>query len=92
MKKRTVFCILFALSFCCRMMAASGVFDVRDFGAKGDGKTLDHGAINKIQQRACILSGSKDAYGMNTKVQSEEVGSAWSRGSNVWDDDEDETD
>ena len=44
--------------------------------------------VVKIQQRACILSGSLDANGMNTKVQSEEVGSAWSRGGSGWDDEE----
>ena len=44
--------------------------------------------VVKIQQRACILSGSLDANGMNTKVQSEEVGSAWSRGNSGWDDEE----
>ena len=44
--------------------------------------------VVKIQKRECILSGSLDANGMNTKVQSEEVGSAWSRGGSGWDDDE----
>ena len=44
--------------------------------------------VVKIQQRACILSGSVDANGMNTKVQSEEVDNAWSRGNSGWDDEE----
>ena len=50
--KRTLFCILFALSFCYRLMAASGVYDVRDFGAKGNGIALDHVAINKAIEAA----------------------------------------
>ena len=59
MKSRTVFCILFVLSFCCRMMAASGVYDVRDYGAKGDGTTLDHGAINKAIEAATADGGGQ---------------------------------
>ena len=44
--------------------------------------------VVKIQQRACILSGSLDANGMNKSLQNEEVSSAWSRGNSGWDDDE----
>ena len=57
MKKRILYCILFALSFCCRMTAASGVYDVREYGAKGDGTTLDHGAINKAIEAATMDGG-----------------------------------
>ena len=41
--------------------------------------------VVKIQQQRVICASQ---YGMNTKVQSEEVGSAWSRGNSGWDDDE----
>jgi polygalacturonase len=34
------------------VQAATGVYDVRDYGAKGDGKTLDHIAINKAIEAA----------------------------------------
>ena len=56
---RTLFCILIALSFCCGMTAASGVYDVRDYGAKGDGTTLDHGAINKAIEAATAGGGGQ---------------------------------
>ena len=59
MKKRTLFYILFVLSFCCRMTAASGVYDVRKYGAKGDGRTLDHGAINKAIEAATADGGGQ---------------------------------
>ena len=41
--------------------------------------------VVKIQQQQVICA-SQD--GMNTKAQSEEVDSAWSRGNSGWDDDE----
>jgi hypothetical protein len=41
--------------------------------------------VVKIQQQRVICASQ---YGMNTKVQGEEVGSAWSRGGSGWDDDE----
>ena len=44
--------------------------------------------IVKIQHRH-IICASLDGNGMNTKLQSEEVSSAWSRGGNSgWDDEE----
>ena len=38
---------------------ASGVYDVRDYGAKGDGKTLDHTAINKAIEAATANGGGQ---------------------------------
>ena len=44
--------------------------------------------VVKIQQQRVICASQ---YGMNTKVQSEEVDNAWSREhKDVWDEDEDE--
>ena len=37
-------------------MYANGVYDVRDYGAKGDGRTLDHLAINRAID-ACVAGG-----------------------------------
>ena len=59
MKKRILCCILIVLSFCCRMTAASGVYDVRNYGAKGDGRTLDHVAINKAIEAATAAGGGQ---------------------------------
>jgi hypothetical protein len=41
--------------------------------------------VVKIQQQRVICASQ---YGMNTKVQSKEVGSAWSRSNRGWSDDE----
>ena len=43
--------------------------------------------VMKVQQRACILSGS-DNYGMSKSLNSTQVGSAWSRSNRGWSDDE----
>ena len=51
--------MLFILSFYCRMAAAPGVYDVRDYGAKGDGTTLDHRAINKAIEAATAGGGGQ---------------------------------
>lgn len=44
--------------------------------------------VVRIQHKCQILAGSLDANGMNTKVQSEEVETGWSRGGSGWDDEE----
>jgi len=54
--KRGLFFLL--SSFCVLGAWASGVYNVRDFGAKGDGKTLDSHAIN-----AAIEAAVKDGGG-----------------------------
>ena len=41
--------------------------------------------VVKIQQQRVICASQ---YGMDTKVQSEEVDNAWSRGNSGWDDEE----
>lgn len=40
----------------CLAAQAAGDYDVRDFGAAGDGKTLDHGAINRAID-SCVAHG-----------------------------------
>ena len=42
--------------------------------------------VVQLQHRQRVICASQ--YGMNTLPQSEEVGSAWSRGYSGWDDDE----
>lgn len=49
--------ILLLLAFMVSLGAqAAGDYDVRDFGAVGDGKTLDHGAINRAID-SCVAHG-----------------------------------
>lgn len=49
--------ILLLLAFIVSLAAqAAGDYDVRDFGAVGDGKTLDHGAINRAID-SCVAHG-----------------------------------
>ena len=47
----TIFCSLFTVS--------AAVYNVRDYGAKGDGKTLDHLAINKAIETATAAGGGQ---------------------------------
>ena len=47
MKQRLLCSMVLALCVLGVQAAVAVVYDVRDYGAKGDGKTLDHAAINK---------------------------------------------
>lgn len=53
---RSVVCLLLVLGLFPALAAAAGVFNVRDHGATGDGKTLDTAAINKAVE-ACAAAG-----------------------------------
>ena len=52
MKRRLLCSMLLALCVWGVQAAVLGVYDVRDYGAKGDGKALDHVAINKAIEAA----------------------------------------
>ncbi len=52
MKRRLLFSMLLALCVLGVQAAVTGAYDVRDFGAKGDGKALDHMAINQAIEAA----------------------------------------
>ena len=41
------------------LVCQARVYDVKDFGAKGDGKTLDHVAINKAIETATSEGGGQ---------------------------------
>ena len=53
--RHRVMTMLLSMAFCMAMYA-NGVYDVRDYGAKGDGRTLDHLAINRAID-ACVAGG-----------------------------------
>ena len=55
--KRTIFCFLLLVS--CVAARAAGVFNVRDFGAVGDGKNLDSPAINSAIEAAVGAGGGQ---------------------------------
>ena len=54
-----IFLSLCALLLCLAAQAATGVYNVRDYGAKGDGKTLDSPAINAAIQAAVADGGGQ---------------------------------
>ena len=56
--KRFTFCVMFALT-ALLAGASNGVYNVRDYGAVGDGKTLDHTAINKAIEAAVTDGGGR---------------------------------
>jgi len=53
------FTLVLTLAIGCRSVQTGGkaVFNVRAFGAKGDGKTLDHAAINRAIVAAALSGG-----------------------------------
>ena len=59
MKRIVVFLML--ASIVVMTAAANGIYNVRDYGAKGDGKTLDHTAINKAIETA-VADGGGQVY------------------------------
>ena len=56
MKKRLTILMLMTVLF---LGVSASSYNVRDFGAKGDGKTLDHVAINQTIEKACDNGGGQ---------------------------------
>jgi polygalacturonase len=48
---------LLAFLLCVCTATSAAVFDVKSFGAKGDGKTLDRAAINRAIEAAAAAGG-----------------------------------
>lgn len=55
-KVHLLICCFFLISSSIFAITASSSFNVRDYGAKGDGKTLDYLAINNAID-ACVADG-----------------------------------
>jgi polygalacturonase len=58
MRKRIIYYAILILNIL-QAQAMPGVYDVHDFGAKGDGKTLDHTAINRAIETANANGGGQ---------------------------------
>ena len=56
--KRICMTVLGTVLLCIGQMQAS-VFNVKDYGATGDGKTLDHEAINRAIEAAVAVGGGQ---------------------------------
>lgn len=56
--KRIAFCVMFALTTLLAG-ASNGIYNVRDYGAVGDGNALDHTAINKAINAATADGGGQ---------------------------------
>ena len=54
-KRLTVLLLLTVLA----IGVGASTYNVRDFGAKGDGLTLDHAAINQAIEKACNNGGGR---------------------------------
>ena len=52
----------FSLSSPVRAAVAASMYDVRDYGAKGDGRALDTAAINKAIETAAAAGGGSIAF------------------------------
>lgn len=48
---------------CSCMVSASQVYNVRNYGAKGDGKSLDHKSINKAIETCAMNGGGRPKVG-----------------------------
>ena len=57
--KRILLSLIIALTAALPALAASGVYNVRDYGATGDGQTLDHEAINRAIEAAVADGGGQ---------------------------------